>query len=92
MNSCGYFLYDFVAMAYFKMLDSGMTIHHFICVTGMYLCLLQGISANYLIAGVYISEVSNPVMHARMVVKHLGMRYTKTYELLEVSYISKISI
>jgi len=29
--SFGYFLYDFLAMAYYGLLDSSMTIHHFIC-------------------------------------------------------------
>lgn len=38
--------------------------------------------------GLFISEVSNPIMHARMVLKHLNRRYTKAYEVAELSYIS----
>lgn len=35
LNTVGYFLYDFIAMAYFNLLDWGMTIHHGICIIGM---------------------------------------------------------
>ncbi len=42
MNSAGYFLYDFIAMAYFGLLDAGMFIHHSICVIGMCLALIEG--------------------------------------------------
>jgi hypothetical protein len=89
-NSFGYFAYDFVVMCYFGLMDTGMFIHHFICIFGMMVCLAQNISANYLVAGLFVSEVSNPVMHARMVIKHLGMRYTKSYEVAEFSYISNL--
>lgn len=87
LNSAGYFTYDFVAMAYFGLLDKGMFVHHFMCILGMLICLYENISANYLVAGLFISEISNPIMHARMVLKHLGLRYTKAYEVSEFSYI-----
>ena len=76
-------------MAYFRLLDAGMTIHHTICVIGMSICLVQNVSANYVVAGLFVSEVSNPAMHFRMVIKHLGLRYSKAYEVSELSYISK---
>ena len=74
-------------MAYFGLLDKGMFVHHFMCVIGMSTCLYENISANYLVAGLFISEISNPIMHVRMVLKHLGLRYTKSYEVSEFSYI-----
>jgi len=37
--SCGYFLYDFVAMAYYRILDKGMFIHHNMCVLGFIIVL-----------------------------------------------------
>ena len=89
MNSAGYFMYDFIAMAYFGLLDSGMFIHHNICIIGMVLALCEGVSANYIVAGTFVSEISNPAMHFRMVLKHLGYRYTKSYELSELIYICK---
>lgn len=83
----GYFLYDLVAMAYLGLLDKGMFIHHSFCINGMYITLVGGISASYPIHGLFVTEISNPIMHVRMVIKHLGMRYTKAYEFAEISYI-----
>jgi hypothetical protein len=40
LNSGGYFLYDFVAMAYFGLLDIGMTIHHLVVVGGMVIAMI----------------------------------------------------
>ena len=74
-------------MAYFRILDAGMFIHHLMCIFGMYLGICEGVSLNYIIDGLYISEISNPVMHIRIISKHLGLRYTKLYEICELLYI-----
>lgn len=92
INSTGYFLYDFFAMAYLRILDFDMTIHHMMCVMGMYSCLLLGDTGFSPISGLFVTEISNPIMHVRMVIKHLGKRYTKAYELAELSYIRKFNI
>ncbi len=84
--SCAYFAYDFLVMAYFRILDSSMLIHHSICIFGMAFCVLTKSSAWYLIAAEFVSEISNPAMHVRMILKHLGLRYTKAYELAELVY------
>lgn len=76
-------------MAYLGILDKSMLIHHTICVVGMSLSVITGLSANFLIAALFVSEISNPAMHIRVVLKHLGKRYTKAYETAELSYISK---
>lgn len=44
-------------------------------------------SANNLIAALFVSEISNPAMHVRMVLKHLNLRYSKAYECSELTYI-----
>lgn len=88
--SASYFLYDFVAMGYYGILDSSMTIHHNICFFGMTMSVLSQQSANSLVAALFVSEISNPAMHIRMVLKHLGKRYTKAYECAELTYIRKI--
>ena len=85
--SCGYFLYDFIAMGYFGLLDAGMIIHHSIAVIGLYITLISDSSANHLVALVFWFEVSNPAMHLRMILKYVGLRYTRIYEALEISYI-----
>jgi hypothetical protein len=88
-NSGGYFLYDLLAMAYFGLLDKGMLLHHTMCVVGTIIALIEGISANYIVAALFVAEISNPAMHFRMVTKHLGRRYTKAYEISELTYIRK---
>lgn len=87
--SAGYFAYDLLVMAYFRILDMTMTIHHSICITGMTIALITGNSGDVLIACLMHTEISNPAMHIRMVLKHLGKRYTKAYETSEVTYMSK---
>ena len=37
--SGGYFTYDFFAMAWFKLLDKDMAVHHLLCITGMLISL-----------------------------------------------------
>lgn len=37
--SSGYFSYDFLAMAYFNLLDFDMTVHHLLCIFGMIVTL-----------------------------------------------------
>ena len=64
-----------------------MLIHHVMCIAGMYLCLISDYSLNYVIRATFVLEFSNPVMHARMIIKNFGLRYTKLYEVLEISYI-----
>ena len=89
--SCAYFFYDFIAMGYLGILDWGMAIHHWICILGMGGVVVTNIDSYYLVAAMFLSEVSNPPMHFRMILKHLGLRYSLAYEVSELSYISKIS-
>lgn len=82
----GYFLYDFTAMAYYGLLDATMTIHHWICIVGMSLPLTYGMSANFIVWGMFIAESSNPFMHVRCILKHYGLRYSKAYEFMEITF------
>jgi hypothetical protein len=85
--SLGYFLYDTLAMQYYGLLDSPMLFHHSICCLGFYLSVCFNASAPEILAGMYISEISNPVMHVRLIIRNLGYRHTATYEVCEYSYI-----
>jgi len=85
--SVGYFVYDFILMAYHGLLDMTMILHHTITATGMSLALIQGVSGNLVVGGMFIAEVSNPPMHIRVILKHLGLRHTKAYESCEISFI-----
>ena len=85
--SVGYFLYDFLAMSYYGLLDFAMTFHHGICIVGMMLGVTSGQGGNFIVQGMYIAEVSNTCMHLRVILKHYGLRYTKAYESMEISFI-----
>ena len=82
----GYFIYDFLAMAYYGLLDSTMIIHHGICISGMSAPLTVGLSANHVVRGMLVAEVSNPFMHVRCILKHYGLRYTLSYETMEIAF------
>lgn len=85
-TSVGYFFYDFLALYHYNLVDKAMVIHHSICIVGMTLPLTYGMSANYIVMGMFISELSNPFMHVRCILKHYGMRYTKAYECMEITF------
>ena len=85
--SLGYFLYDSLAMIYYGLMDRAMGFHHFIVWFGFYLSLWFNASGPEILAGIFISEVSNPVMHFRLVIRSFGLRHTKIYEGCEVAYI-----
>ena len=36
--------------------------------------------------GLFVSEVSNPAMHIRIMLRNLGKRYTRAYEVAEYTY------
>ena len=86
VTSSGYFSYDFLSMAWFGLLDRDMTIHHLLCIAGMVWTLSLGKGANYVVAGLFIAEVSNPAMHMRIMLKHIGLRYSRSYEIAEFFY------
>ena len=83
----GYFLYDFLAMAYYGLLDKTMTIHHWICIIGMSYPLTYDMSANYIVMGMFVAECSNPAMHVRQILRHYGLRYSRAYESMEISFL-----
>ena len=85
-TAVGYFLYDMTALMYYGLVDATMVIHHSICIIGMSLPLTYGMSANYIVMGMFIAESSNPFMHVRVILKHYGLRYTKAYECMEITF------
>ena len=63
-----------------------MIFHHGICIAGMYTSVHYGTSANDLLAGSFACETSNAPMHFRLIIKTLGLRYSKMYEYAEYMY------
>ena len=78
-------------MAYLGILDRSMTIHHMICTSGLACSLLTNSSAHILIGAIFLTEISNPSMHVRVILRLIGLRYTQAYETCEISYMGNFS-
>lgn len=86
--SMSYFIYDTLAMWYDGLLDTAMMIHHPLCIFGMYLPLYENTQGNFAMLAVYMTEISNPSMTSRHLLRLTGRRYTITYELCEISFLA----
>jgi hypothetical protein len=86
LTSCAYFMYDFIACAYYGLIDTGLILHHGMCLLGIGSCELTNNATTALI-GLFLAEVSNFPMHFRCILRTFKMRYTKLYEFSEIMYI-----
>ena len=86
--SVSYFIYDFFCMMAEGLLDNAMLIHHPLSIIGLSIPLFENVSGNYCMLAIFISEISNPPMTLRHILRLTGKRYTKAYEWSEVSFIS----
>jgi len=85
LTTGAYFLYDFIACAYYGLVDMALVLHHSLCVFGVIVCEYMNNSTTALI-GLALAEMSNFPMHFRSILRTLKMRYTKIYELSETLY------
>ena len=85
--SMSYFTYDLICMHFEGLLDTAMMIHHPLCMFGLFLPMYENISGNYCLMAIFISEISNPPMTMRHLFRLTGRRYTKGYEVAEISFI-----
>lgn len=91
LTSCAYFFYDFLACAYYGLVDMGLVLHHSMCLLGMLSCEYYD-NATTGLMGLGMAEVSNFPMHFRVILRIFDMRYTKTYELAEILYIVSYAV
>lgn len=85
--SASYFVYDTLAMIYEGLMDKAMMLHHPLSITGLLIPLIYGNQANYTMWAMFITEISNPAMHTRHLIRLSGRIHTKSYELAEVTFI-----
>ena len=74
-------------MLFEGILDKAMCLHHPLSAFGLFLPLYENIQGNYVMMAIFISEVSNPPMTLRHILRLSGFRNTKIYEVSEVSFI-----
>jgi len=87
LTSMGYFVYDFIACEFLGISDIGVVVHHSLAIAGYASCEYYG-NATMSLVGLFLAEVSNAPMHARAILRTLGKRYTKLYELFELIYLT----
>ena len=90
--SSAYFFIDFLSLAYLGILDCGMAIHHSICILGMAGVVVTNKDAYYLVIAMFWSEMSDPFLDAKIILRHLGLRYSKSYEIVEMFQFGKLSL
>mmetsp|Transcript_24427 Transcript_24427/g.37870 ORF Transcript_24427/g.37870 Transcript_24427/m.37870 type:complete len:131 (+) Transcript_24427:327-719(+) len=86
--SSSYFIYDFFGMLFNGILDGAMMLHHPLSAIGLFLPLYENISGNFVMSAIFISEISNPPMTLRHILRLTGLRYTRCYEVSELSFIA----
>ena len=86
--SFGYFVYDMVFMAVLGLLDRAMIIHHGLVIFGFYVVLTTGLAGGEIMSCMFSTEISNPFMHGRIILKSNGLRHTKIYERMEYTYMA----
>ena len=94
--SASYFVSDFLACLYYDLADMSMSLvyHHSLAICGHAVATFAKLGAPSSICMPYINnkgglmcaEVSNFPMHMRVILRQLGLRYTKLYEACEWTY------
>ncbi len=79
-------------MTYLGLLDIDMTVHHLTAMAAMASTVHYGFGSHYWIPGLIIGEISNAPMHGRVLLKHVGLRYTRAYEVAEFLYFISYSV
>ena len=74
-------------MYFENILDFAMTIHHPLAIYGLYIPLYENVSGNFAMMAIFISEISNPAMHLRHMLRIRGKKYTLAYEICEILFI-----
>lgn len=77
--SITYFIYDTIACMAYGLMDKSMLMHHLVCIFALGLCLIGFEGTFYLIVGMSVAEISNFPMHIRMILRNLGLKFTRLY-------------
>ena len=69
-----------------------MTLHHAVCIVGYAANIADGVSADLTLGAIFLAEVSNAPMHFSVILRQLGLRYTKLYEVVEIAFMIVYSV
>lgn len=85
--SLGYFIYDLIACLWFGLWDSKLIIHHVLAICGFSFPFFIGRGIFSGIIGLMLAESSNFPMHFRVILKQMGYRHTRIYEVFDNMYL-----
>jgi len=63
-----------------------MVLHHVSVMLGYYSGISFNHSASEMLRGLLVADVSNPIMHTRLIVRNFGLKHTKLYLYMDVVY------
>jgi hypothetical protein len=86
--SCGYFMFDSLSMIFLNLMEPAIGVHHLAGIMCYFPILYTGYGGCITLCSFLWTEIGNPSMHARIILKQWGLRHTKLYEVLEVFYIT----
>jgi hypothetical protein len=61
-------------------------IHHLLCIGGGVMVCYQNMGAAVAVQGLFLAEVADPAKNLRVMLRNLGKRYTRIYEVVEYVY------
>jgi hypothetical protein len=87
-----YFTYDTIACLWYNLFDGWMLFHHISCIVIQAMGLFSDDfkESYFIILGLSVAEISNFTMHMTEILKNVGLKHTKIYQLIENSYFCKI--
>lgn len=85
--SAGYFIYDLFNCILLGVSDKEMELHHSFVILGLYMGVAFDNSANEMLRAILVAEVTNPIMHIRMILRNYELKNSFIYLVLEIVYI-----
>ena len=85
--SISYFCYDSCCMYLEGTIDQFIYIHHFFSFFGLWVPYIENQNGIYSMIGIFVTEISNPTMNAKNLLKIMGKRHTRAFEVSEISFL-----
>lgn len=87
VTSMGYFIFDFCWCIYFSTEGPTMLCHHVVSIFGLSICLVTEYYGTELIALIFGSEITNPLLQLRWFLRKFGYQDTVIAECVDVAFI-----
>lgn len=85
--SLGYFTYDLICCILLDIYDKELILHHIFCISCLYIQFAVDFSGMISMRFFILTEITNPIMHIRVILRTYGLKLTKLYLCLELIYI-----